>query len=67
MIRDSKPQRIYEKLVDDMRNTAVVRVGNGLALPLLRDTSMKEMTRLLTKTEGYRLALEELKIRPKKQ
>jgi len=62
----SKPQRIYIGLKLDMDKIAQVRVNNNLAKLKKEDISIREMTRLLTKTTGYKQALKELEWKQKK-
>lgn len=51
----------------DMRIIAKERLDKGLAKFNPRDLSMAEMTRLLRRTNGYQLSLQELKFKPKRK
>ena len=51
----------------DLRDLAKVRLDKGLAKFTPRALSMAEMTRLLRRTQGYKLSLNELKVKPKKE
>ena len=64
----NKPERVSGKLVDDMKMASMERINRGLANPLRKnEISIREMTELLTRTNGYRNALEELKTKPKRR
>lgn len=68
MSRKNKPvRRIDPKFDEDMKRIARIRLDKGLAKLEARELSMAEMTRLLSRTDGYRLSLQELKTRPKKR
>ena len=62
----SKNDRIDIKFRDAMKNVARIRLEKGLAEFKPKDLSVREMTNLLTKTEGFRLSIDELKNKPKK-
>lgn len=64
-----KPQRVSDCLVKDMKIISIERIKKGLANPLNKnEISLREMTELLTKTDGYKYAIEkELKFKPKKK
>lgn len=64
-MKKNRPQRIDEKFVEDMREAARMRIVKDLAKPVKQDISLREMTHLLTRTNGYRISLEELKTKPK--
>ena len=51
----------------DMKNIATIRLNKGLAKFNLRELSSTEMTKLLRRTDGYKLSLEELKTKPKRE
>jgi hypothetical protein len=51
---------------EDMKRAARIRVKNKLAEDIPRERSLREMTRLLRNTDGFRISLEELRIKPKK-
>ena len=63
--KNSVPQRISSRLKADLEIAGTIRVTKGLAK--VKEITMPEMTDLLTRTTGYRLSLEELKIKPKRK
>ena len=64
--RIDKIERLDPKFVNDMRSVTRVRIMKGLANPMKREEiSMREMTELLTRTNSYKKALEELRTKPK--
>jgi hypothetical protein len=63
----SPPQRIDADFEHEMRAIARIRLDRNLANLSPRDLSLAEMTRLLRKTNGYQISLEELKTKPKKK
>ncbi|MCK5177851.1 MAG: hypothetical protein KAQ92_09065 [Candidatus Aenigmarchaeota archaeon] len=65
--QNSKPIRPDPKFSEDMKKIAKIRLDKGLAEFNPRALSFAEMTRLLRRTESYPKALEELKIKPKKE
>jgi len=50
-----------------MKELAELRARKGLAKMNKEDLSSREMTRLLTKTIGFRQSIEEMKHKPKKE
>lgn len=66
-LKTSKLDRIDIGFRDTMKNAATVRVRKGLANLDPKETSIREMTNLLTKTEGFKFAIEELEHKPKKK
>lgn len=63
----NKPVRIDPNFEQDMRQLAKIRVDNKLAQMKPNEISVREMTNLLRKTEGFKLSIEELKFKPKKR
>ena len=61
-----KVERIDTDFAKEMRKVAAIRVGKGLAQLKKEDISLREMTSLLRRTDGYKQSLEELKTKPKK-
>jgi hypothetical protein len=61
------PQRIDSDFEREMREIARIRLEKNLANLKPKELSISEMTRLLRRTNGYRLSLEELKTKPKRQ
>ena len=59
--------RIDPDFEGEMRKIARIRLDKGLARLNPRELSLAEMTRLLRRTNGYQLSLEELKTKPKKK
>lgn len=51
----------------DMKETAKIRFQRGLARFNQRDLGTAEMTKLLRRTQGFKMSLEELKVKPKKE
>lgn len=64
---NTKPARPNSEFLMDMQLIAKERLNRGLARMNMRDLSFAEMTRLLRRTQGYRMSLEELKSKPKKE
>lgn len=62
-----KPQRIDPDFEKEMRAIAVIRLQKNLAQLKPSEISLAEMTRLLRRTTGYQVSLEELKNKPKKK
>jgi hypothetical protein len=63
----SKIQRIDLDFEKDMREIAKIRLNKGLAKFHPSEISVPEMTKLLRRTQGYQLSLNELKTKPKKE
>lgn len=61
-----KHERIDSDFESDMRQLSAIRVANGLAKPKANEMSIREMTNLLRRTEGYKISIEELKRKQKK-
>lgn len=57
-------QRIDPAFIQEMRNLAKARYFKNLAK---REPSFVEMTSLLRRTQGYKMSLEELKTKPKRE
>jgi hypothetical protein len=67
-MRKQKPLgRVDYEFFQDMKKMAKVRLDKGLAKFNPKELSLAEMTRLLRRTEGYKLSLEELSFKPKKE
>ena len=64
---NKSPQRIDPNFEIDMKEIAKVRLNKGFARMNPRDLSISEMTRLLRRTNGYQISLNELKLKPKKE
>jgi len=65
---NTRPQRISEKLLKDLQEVSIERINKKLANPFKKnETSVREMTELMTKTVAYRQMLQELKTKPKKR
>ena len=62
-----KPQRIDPDFEKEMRAIAVIRLQKNLAQLKPSEISLAEMTRLLRRTQGWQMSLEELKNKPKKK
>lgn len=65
--KNSIPQRIDPVFLEEMKTIAKIRLDKGLAKFNPRDLSMVEMTKLLRRTQGYQMSLNELKIKPKRE
>jgi len=65
-MKKSKLDRIDPDFRDYMKKMAQIRVNKGLAKLNPKETSIREMTNLLTKTQGFKFSLEELEHKPKK-
>jgi len=61
------PIRVDVDFKEDMKRISEIRFQKGLAKFNPKELGMSEMTRLLRKTIGYRMSLEELKTKPKKR
>ncbi len=64
---NDKPIRVDPLFAQTMKDLAEIRVHKGLAKMKKEDMSSREMTRLLTKTLGFRQSVEEMKVKPKKE
>ena len=51
----------------DMKRMSLIRVNKKLARDIPSERSLREMTNLLRKTEGYKVSLDELGRKPKKK
>ena len=60
-------QRQDDEFVKALRECARVRVSKGLATLHPKDTSIREMQKLLQRTDGWKISLEELKSKPKRR
>ena len=65
--KNSSPQRLDPDFIEDMKKIAIIRLNKGLANLNPKELSMAEITRLLRRTDSYKLSLEELKIKPKRK
>lgn len=63
----SSLQRTDPELVKDLRDVAGIRVTKKFLQAKPKDVSLRNMQRLLRRTEGYKMALEELKTKPEKR
>lgn len=63
--KNTKPVRVDIDFEKDMRGALKIRLVKGLAT--MNELGMAEMTRLLRRTTGYQLSLEELKTKPKRR
>lgn len=59
--------RVDGKFADLMKQIAKIRYEKGLARLDQQELSTREMTKLLTRTNGFRISLEELKTKPKRK
>ncbi|GIW67817.1 MAG: hypothetical protein KatS3mg096_712 [Candidatus Parcubacteria bacterium] len=65
--KNTPPVRVDPDFFEDLKKIAQIRLEKGLANFNIRELSFPEMTRLLRRTNGYRISLEELKTRPKRR
>ena len=65
MARKNSPRRVYSKLIEDMERIIGTRVKLGLMN--YKDAKMPKVTELLTRTDGYKQSLEELRTKPEKK
>lgn len=69
--KKEKKQSILERIDPEFQNqlkkAGLIRQQKGLARMNPTDASVRELTNLLTKTEGWRISMEELKNKPKKK
>lgn len=63
--KNTRPQRITPKLPKDLMKIGAERVGKGLMKP--KEVTLPKMTELLTRTQGYKISLEELKSKKEKK
>jgi len=59
--------RIDSDFECELRKIAKIRLEKGLARLNPRELSLAEMTRLLRRTDGWKLALKELSFKPKRR
>lgn len=64
---NSVPARIDSDVASALRRLAKLRLDKGLAGFNQRELSYAEMTRLLKRTEGWKMSLKELEIKPKRE
>lgn len=65
--KNTPTQRIDSDFEKDMREMARIRLSKGLANLKPKELSVAEMTRLLRRTNGYQISLDELKTKPKRR
>ena len=65
MAQKNVPRRVCGKLIDDMEEILQTRVKTGLMS--YKDAKMPKITELLTRTNGYKESLEELKCKPERK
>lgn len=65
--KSSKPQRIDEDFLKDLRRAAAERVGRGLAKPIKEDISMREITRMGRTAPSYPKWIREISTFPKRR
>jgi len=65
--RNTPVRRVDADFDLDMKMIARERLNKGLAKFNPRELSMAEMTKLLRRTEGYRMSMLELKTKPKRR
>jgi len=59
--------RVDKKLISDLTDVALVRANNKLCKFNPREMSFRKMSELLTRTDSYKKALEELKFKPERK
>lgn len=59
MKRNTSPQRVPAKFVEDMEGILKTRVNSNLLK--VKDAKMPKAVELLTRTQGYQMSLKELK------
>lgn len=59
--------RVDPTFAQTMKELAELRFRRGLARMDKEELSSREMTRLLTKTTGFRQSIEEMKVKPKRE
>jgi hypothetical protein len=65
--KNSCPTRIDSDFAKELKKIAEIRVKKGLANLKKEEISAVEMTRLLRRTNGWRISLEELMTKPKRR
>jgi len=63
--KNSRVKRVNPKLVRDLDDVMNTRVHKKL-MPI-QEARFTKMTELLTRTQGYRMSLEELRFKPEKK
>ena len=63
--QNTVPFRTDGKVVNIFRELQHIRVRKGLAT--IKEMTDPEITRLLSKTQGFKLSVEELKTKPKRR
>jgi len=63
----NKPVRVDPIFAQTMGEIAKIRLNKGLSKLTKEELSIREQTRLLTKTDGFKKSLEELKFKPKRE
>lgn len=67
MVGKSTIVRNDPEFIKDMKKMAKIRLDKGLANFNPKELSIAEMTRLLRRTDGYRISLNELSNKPKRR
>jgi hypothetical protein len=62
----SRPERIDNEFSKALKAIASERILKGLSKPIATELSLSEQTRLLMKTEGWKMSINELLTKPKK-
>ena len=63
----SKLFRVDKEFVKDLEDMARVRVAKGLAKPRKEEMSIREMTHLIRRTDGWQLTKNEMKWKAKRK
>lgn len=66
-MKQRKLEAVDKKFRDEMKRASLERVNKGFARMTPKDTSMREMTHLLTRTKGFEISLDELRNKPKRK
>lgn len=67
MVKKSRIERVDIDMIKELRDIMKIRATKGLAEFKPSQISFPEATRLLRRTQGYQLSLEELKTKPKQR
>jgi hypothetical protein len=62
-----KLEAVDPKFRDELKRASLTRVQKGLARMTPKETSIREMTHLLTRTQGFQISLEELRTKKKRK
>jgi hypothetical protein len=65
--KNTVPARISSEMYKDLSDVMKIRLQKGFIKNPRNEMTMPEMTNLFRRTQGYKIAMEELKTKPKKK